>query len=68
VRPAALHPHFSVVDAAYVRQAREKGYRVNVWTVNEVADLERMIALDVDGIITDHPALLGEMLGRGETG
>ncbi|HHX65271.1 MAG TPA: glycerophosphodiester phosphodiesterase, partial [Chloroflexi bacterium] len=64
VRPAALHPHFNAVDAAYIRKMRRAGYRVNPWTVNERADLERMIALDVDGIITDHPAMLREMLGR----
>lgn len=46
--------------------ARKKGFRVNVWTVNEAADLKRMLDLGVDGIITDRPDLLRElMLERG---
>jgi glycerophosphoryl diester phosphodiesterase len=36
-------------------QARALGLRVIVWTVNAPADIERMIALGVDGIISDYP-------------
>ena len=55
-RPAAMHPQVGTVDAAYMSWAHRQGYRVNVWTVNDDPDLERMIGLGVDGIITDHPA------------
>ena len=35
------------------------------WTVNERADMERLIALGVDGIITDYPdRLRAVMAGR----
>jgi len=60
------HPHHSMVDERYVAWARRKGYRVNVWTVNEPDEMHRLIALGVDGIITDHPDLLTEMLGKSE--
>ncbi len=46
-----------MVDEAYMTWARHEGYRVNVWTVNEVTDIERMTALGVDSIITDVPDL-----------
>lgn len=36
-------------------EARALGLRVVVWTVNETADIERMVALGVDGIISDYP-------------
>ncbi|PID45840.1 MAG: hypothetical protein CSB47_06960 [Proteobacteria bacterium] len=36
-------------------KARECCLMVNVWTVNEIADIDRMVALGVDGIITDYP-------------
>ncbi|MFP3895409.1 MAG: glycerophosphodiester phosphodiesterase [Anaerolineales bacterium] len=62
VQPQALHPHHSVVDEEYIRWAKENGYRVNVWTVNEAERMREMIALDVDGIITDHPARLRRFL------
>ncbi len=62
LRPEALHPEMSMVDENYMEWARKKGYRVNVWTVNEAADLKRMLDLGVDGIITDRPDLLQQLL------
>lgn len=62
LRPEALHPEFKMVDEKYMEWARRKGYRVNVWTVNEAADLRRMLDLEVDGIITDRPDLLRELM------
>ena len=51
----AVHPQAGMVDAAYMRWARGKRYRVNVWTVNEPAEMERLLALGVDTLITDRP-------------
>ncbi len=62
LRPEALHPELKMVDEDYMEWARKKGYRVNVWTVNEAADLKRMLDLEVDGIITDRPDLLLELM------
>ncbi len=62
VKPRALHPHHSVVDEKYVRWAHDGGYRINVWTVDEAERMREMIALGVDGIITDHPARLRQLL------
>ena len=58
LRPEQLHPEYRMVDEKYMKWARKKGYRVNVWTVNEAADLKRMLDLGVDGIITDRPGQL----------
>lgn len=57
-RPDALHPNFKIVDEAYIRWARKHGFAVNVWTVNEEKDMQRMIRLGVDAIITDFPQRL----------
>ncbi len=62
LRPEALHPRYDMVDEAYMAWANRKGFRVNVWTVNEVADMNRLLDLGVDGIITDHPDLLLQLL------
>ncbi|MEK8128865.1 glycerophosphodiester phosphodiesterase [Paenibacillus filicis] len=51
----ALHPLFSVVDKSIVEQAHQAGIQVNAWTVNQEADIERMIEAGVDAIITDYP-------------
>ena len=59
-------PHFVDVDARQVREAREAGLIVSVWTVNEREDIARMIDLGVDGIITDYPARVQrELMRRG---
>ncbi len=62
LRPELLHPEMGMVDEKYMEWARKKGYRVNVWTVNEAADLKRMLDLGVDGIITDRPDLLLQLM------
>ncbi len=61
--PQALHPHFGMVNESYMRRASTAGYRVNVWTVNEQADIARMANLGVDAIITDHVTLARSVLG-----
>lgn len=58
----ARHPHYSMVDARYMAWARRSGYRVNVWTVDEPDEMRRLIALGVDGIITDVPDVLRRLL------
>ena len=56
-RGDGIHPEHTMVDAAYMAWARKRRLPVRVWTVNEVADIQRMIALGVDTIITDAPDL-----------
>jgi glycerophosphoryl diester phosphodiesterase len=43
---------------------RAGGNQVYVWTVNEPKDLDLLLDCGVDGIITDHPALILDHLGR----
>jgi len=54
-QPDTYSPHFSLIDEATVRYARERGMKIIPWTVNEIADFERMKKFDLDGIITDYP-------------
>ena len=53
-----------VLTAGFVDDAHKRGMDVHAWTINEVDDMQRMIDLGVDGIITDRPDLLMELLGR----
>jgi glycerophosphoryl diester phosphodiesterase len=48
-------PDFQDLDAAIVRRAHELGMRVIAWTVNEPADIRRVVEMGVDGIISDYP-------------
>lgn len=60
----ALNPHFTDTDADLVNRVHASGKRVNVWTVIAETDIQRMIDLKVDGIITGDPALTLRLLGR----
>ena len=51
-----IHPIHKLVSAPLVGWARKKGLRINAWTVNEEADVKRLLLLGVDGLITDDPA------------
>jgi len=43
------------LSEARIKQAQDLGLAVNAWTVNDPEDIARMIALGVDGLITDYP-------------
>ena len=53
-------PYFRDLDAARLEEAHGLGLRVIVWTVNEVPDMHALMALGVDGIISDYPDRLRE--------
>ena len=58
----ADHPHYSLVDEAYMRWASRRAYRVHVWTVDDAGEARRLAALGVHGIITNRPALVRDAL------
>jgi glycerophosphoryl diester phosphodiesterase len=53
--PEVYSPWFPLVDRRVLRQVRELGMDLVVWTVNEPQDIRRMLDLGVDGIISDYP-------------
>lgn len=53
--PDTYSPHFSLIDEATVSYAHQNGMKIVPWTINEIADMERMKKYDLDGIITDYP-------------
>jgi len=46
------------VDEAVLKEAHALGLRVVVWTVNEPEAIGKMLALGVDGIISDRPDIV----------
>jgi glycerophosphoryl diester phosphodiesterase len=55
---------FHLVTRRFVESARRHNVKVHVWTVDEIDDMQRLIDLGVDGIITDRPDRLMSLLGR----
>jgi glycerophosphoryl diester phosphodiesterase len=52
----------TVVTPRYVRDSHARNMDVHVWTVNETADMARLLEMGVDGIITDYPDRLLALL------
>ncbi|WP_020396628.1 glycerophosphodiester phosphodiesterase [Thiolinea disciformis] len=51
----SVNPSLEFIDERFVMDAHARGVRVFVYTVNELADLERMAAMGVDGVFTNYP-------------
>lgn len=51
-------------DKKLIRGAMKKGMEVHYWTINDVETMQELIDLGADGIITDRPDLLIELLKR----
>jgi glycerophosphoryl diester phosphodiesterase len=57
-------PYYRNVSADLMTDARNAGIRVIPWTVNERADMTRLIDLGVDGLISDYPDRLRSVLAE----
>lgn len=55
-QPEIYSPNYKLVkDTAFVDSVKSMDMKLIPWTVNEPQAIERMIDLNVDGIITDYP-------------
>ena len=57
-----VHPGRRTVDETYVQMAHERGLEINVWTVDEPAQMRELAAMGVDGIVTNVPDIALEVL------
>jgi glycerophosphoryl diester phosphodiesterase len=54
----------ALVDERFVAAAHGRGLQVHVWTVDDPEECIAMLDLGVDGIMTDRPAMLRELLEK----
>lgn len=57
-----LFPPYDIVDRAVVAKAHRVGLEVLPWTVNEREEMERLVDAGADGIITDDPETLADVI------
>jgi glycerophosphoryl diester phosphodiesterase len=56
-----------IVTPAFLDTAHERGLQIHVWTIDDEAEMARLLDLGVDGIMTDRPAVLRSLLeSRGQ--
>jgi glycerophosphoryl diester phosphodiesterase len=53
-----------LVDERFIRAAHARGIAVHVWTIDDEAEMEHLLDLGVDGIMTDRAVLLRDVLER----
>lgn len=61
--PTTMHG-IEIVTATSLAAAHEIGKFVHVWTINDAAEMDRLLALGVDGIVTDRADVLKDVLVR----
>ena len=45
-----------------VAHYKNEGFLINAWTVNKITSLQKVVALGIDGIITDYPNRLKDLV------
>jgi glycerophosphoryl diester phosphodiesterase len=55
-------PYFGDMDATLVAKAQALGLKVVPWTVNGIPEIQSLLALGVDGLISDYPHLARDVL------
>jgi glycerophosphoryl diester phosphodiesterase len=53
-----------VVTPRFIRAAHSRGLQVHVWTINDRATMKRLLAMGVDGIVTDYPNVLRKLVSE----
>jgi glycerophosphoryl diester phosphodiesterase len=64
VQVPVAHRGVTVVDEAFVTTAHRLGLQVHVWTINEEAEMRRLLDLGVDALVTDEARLLRDVLAQ----
>jgi glycerophosphoryl diester phosphodiesterase len=58
------HWGMALVTPSLVRMAHQKGLEVHVWTINDARDMERLLEMGVDGIVTDRADIAVEIVAK----
>jgi glycerophosphoryl diester phosphodiesterase len=60
--PEVYSPYFKLLNQSIVEAIHERGMKVIPWTVNNKEDMKELMEMGVDGIITDYPDRLIEIV------
>lgn len=60
--PNTYSPDFNLINDVLVQRVHEHNMKLIPWTVNEIIDIKTMLAMGVDGIISDYPDRVIELI------
>jgi len=58
------HEGIELVTAASIGAAHRRGLEIHVWTINDAAEIDRLLDLGVDGVMSDLPGLITAAIRR----
>ncbi len=61
-KPQIYSPYFKLIDTNLLEWVKKQHMKLIPWTVNEPKDIKKILAMPVDGIITDYPDRLLKMI------
>lgn len=61
-KPEIISPYFKLLSKEEVERYQKENYQIIPWTVNQAKDMQKMLDFKVDGIITDYPDVLIDVL------
>ena len=59
-----IHPSYDVVNKELVTEAHKKGISVQVYTVNSITIMKKLIKLKVDGVFTNYPKIINTIVNE----
>lgn len=62
-RADAVFPRFNLVTPSFMKDAHTRGWFVGTWTVNEIPEMKRLMALRVDAMASNFPERAVRVLG-----
>ena len=61
------HYGIKIVTQRFINYVHSKGLKIIVWTINDAKTMKKLISMGVDGIITDKPKELKNLLIKQNT-
>ena len=62
LKAKAINPSYKSLNSKNVKKIHEAGYKIYPYTVNKKENISKVISLNVDGIITDFPERVQELI------
>ena len=58
----SYHPEINLISKKDVDILHKKGIKIFVWKVNKEEDLDYLLSMEIDGVITNYPDIMKELL------